>query len=323
MKKRIIILSSVVLVVIGLWSAAWVTLAGLVKQTIAAQATADGVTEPQLICAQLTVEGFPFRFDAECAGATIVTGDIMLELPAIRASVLVYAPTHVIASAHAPLQLTDSFTGTRNTLAWTDLSSSIRLNDWRIARASVVGSDLVWTDALFGDALIASAPSAELHLMDIPEQHDSGQHTAALAGYLRAKEIAWPGFTLTDAATELQLELTGLPDDVRNWADPQLLPRIQQAGGNLKIVSIYASDDNAVLSAQGNLGLDPAGLLDGQIAITSTGVAERLGALLAEPWRTLMLGAPRDDGSYSNQLGFKGGAVFSGVVPVASVPPLF
>jgi hypothetical protein len=78
-----------------------------------------------------------------------------------------------------------------------------------------------------------------------------------------------------------------------------------------------------VLSAKGDLGLDAEGLLDGQIAITSTGVAERLGATLAEPWRTLMLGSPRDDGSYANQLGFKGGAVFSGVVPVAAVPPLF
>lgn len=323
MKKRIIILGSVVLAVIVLWSAAWLVLAGVVRQNVDALALADGVTTPNVTCATLNVGGFPFRFDVDCSSARIVSGDLVVDVPGIRASVLVYAPTHVQASALGPLQLTDNFTGTRNGVAWSKLEASVRLSNWRIGRASVVGADMVWSDTLFGDVVIAQSPQVELHVGDIPEQHDAERRLAALALYARAQAVAWPGLTLTDSNTEVQLELSGLPDDVRNWGDPLLLQGMQQAGGTLKVVSIHGTDAASTLDAQGEIRLDPQGQLDGEIAITSTGVADRIGPLLQEPWRTLVLGTAKPDGSHANQLNFRAGAVFSGLVPVAAVPPLF
>lgn len=323
MKKRIIILGSIVVAVIVLWSAAWLVLAGVVKQQVEALALTDGVTEPNLSCGTLDVGGFPFRFDVDCETARIVSGDIVVDVPGIRASVRVYAPFHVLASAKGPLQLSDNFTGTRNGVAWSTLEASIRLDNWRIARASVSGKDLVWSDTLFGDAVIAQSPLTEIHLFDIPEQYDHERHLAALALYARADTLAWPGLTLTDTNAEVQLELSGLPDDVRNWGDPMLLRAMQQAGGALKIVAIRATDADSVLDAEGQLGLDPQGMVDGQIAITSTGVAERIGPLLQEPWRTLVLGTPGADGAHVNQLNFRAGGIFSGLVPIASLPPLF
>ncbi|MCS6759532.1 MAG: DUF2125 domain-containing protein, partial [Candidatus Devosia euplotis] len=92
MKQRIIILGSVVLAVVALWSLARLVLAGLVRQQIAAQAQADGLTTPQITCGTLDIGGFTFRFDADCTRARIVSGDWVFELPGLRASVLVYAP---------------------------------------------------------------------------------------------------------------------------------------------------------------------------------------------------------------------------------------
>ena len=321
MKKRIIILGSVVIAVVVLWSAAWLVLAGIVKQNIDLLAQGNG--DFSLSCERLDVGGYPFRFDADCAGARIVSGDVVAEVPGIRASVRVYAPTHVLASALGPMQLTDSFTGSRNGLAWSSLEASLRLSDWRIARASVEGRDLAWTDALFGDALIASSSHAELHALDMPEQHDAERGLAALAIYGRAQNAVWPGLTLSDANSEIQLELTGLPDDVRNWGQPSMAVDWQNAGGLLKVVSIHGTDAASTLDAQGELRLDPQGMLDGQIAIKSSGVADRIGPLLEEPWRTLVLGTPGTDGSHSNLLNFKAGALFSGLVPVAALPALF
>lgn len=323
MKKRIIILGSVVVAVIVLWSAAWLALAGVIRQNVAALALADGVTTTSVACEKLDVGGFPFRFDLDCQKARIVSGDLVIDVPGIRASVRVYAPTHMLASALGPLQLTDSFTGTRNAVAWSGLEASLRLDNWRIARASVSARDVVWSDTLFGNAVVAQSPLAEVHLFDIPEQHDAERHVAALALYARAEQLAWPGLTLTDTNIEAQLELSGLPDDVRNWGDPLLLQSMQQAGGMLKVVSIHGTDADSVLDAQGELRLDQQGLLEGQIGISSTGVAERVGPLLDEPWRTLVLGTPAPDGSHTNQLNFRAGGVFSGLVPIAALPPLF
>lgn len=323
MKKRIIILLCVVVAVVGLWSAAWLVLAGMVKQNIDLLAEADGVETPNVTCETLNIGGFPFRFDVDCVNAQIVSGDVVVDVPGIRASVRVYAPTHMLAGAQGPLQFSDNFTGTRNGVTWSVLEASVRLDNWRIARASVSAKDVVWSDTLFGNAVIAQSPLAEVHLFDIPEQHDAERKTAALAVYAKADTLSYPGMTLSDTNAEVQLEMSGLPDDVRTWGDPMLLPAIQQAGGRLNVVAVHATDADSKLDASGEVGLDDQALLDGQLAISSTGVAERIGPMIEEPWRTLVLGTPGQDGVYTNQLTFKAGAVFSGLVPIASVPPLY
>jgi hypothetical protein len=323
MKKRIIILGSIVLFVVLAWSAAWLVLAGLVRQNIEAQAQADGITSPRLTCGTLNVGGYPFRFDVDCTDARIASGDLLTEIPGIRASIMVYRPTHLLASAMGPASITDAFTGLRNTLAWSGLEASIRVDDWRIARLSIIGKDVVWSDTLMGNTVLAQSPLIEAHLLDIPEQHDAERHLAALAGYVHAQNLAYPGLTLTDTNAEIELELNGLPDDIRNWGDPLLLTLWQQAGGQLKIVSVRGSDASSTLEASGDLKLDDAGQVEGKIDIKSNGVAERIGPLLAEPWRTLVLGTPGADGAYANQLNFRAGGIYSGLVPIAAIPPLY
>ena len=323
MKKRIIILGSVVVFVLLAWSVAWFVLAGIVRQNVEALAQADGVNEPRLACETLGVGGFPFRFDVECQTAEITSGDFTVAVPDIRASVRAYAPTHLLASARGPVEIADNFTGTRNRVTWSTLDASIRVADWRIARLSISGKDVVWSDTLFGDNTIAQTALAELHLFDIPEQHDAERHLASLAGYLRTQDLTYPAVTLSNATAEVELELTGMPDDIRNWSDPNLLPVLQANGSELRIVSVHATDADATLDADGKLALDPQGLVNGQIAIRSTGVAERIGPMIEEPWRTLVLGTPGADGTYANQLNFSGGVMSSGLVPVTAIPPLF
>lgn len=305
------------------WSLAWYVLAGLVQQNIEALAEADGVVEPRVSCETLELGGFPFRFDAECLNARVVSGDLVADVAAVRASMLVYSPTHLVAALEGPLKVTDSFTGSRNDLNWSSLQASVNLDSWRIGRVSVSAKDVVWSDALFGDVVIAQAPLVEGHLFDIPEQHDAERGTAALAGYLRMLNASWPGMTLTDASTEVQVELTGLPDDVRNWSDVNLLPQMQANGAKLKIVAIHATDGDSTLDASGELGLDAERRPEGQITITSRGVAERIGPLIGEPWRSLVLGTPSADGAHTNLISLRAGAVFAGLVPVAALTPLF
>jgi hypothetical protein len=322
MKKRIIILASVVAAVVLLWSAAWLVLAGIVKDNIAALAQADGVTQVSLACQDLDVTGFPFRFDVDCEAARIVSEDVVVEVAGIRASIRVYAPNHVLASALGPLKLTDNFTGTRNDVTWATLDASLRLSDWRIARGSVSAKDVVWSDALFS-AEIAQSPLVELHLFDMADAFDADRKLSSLAAYMRADAIDYPALTLVDTNVEAQLELSGLPGDVRGWGAPSMLAEMQRAGGELKIIAISGNDATSTLSADGRLALSDTGMLDGQIAIKSTGVAERIGHLLEEPIRTLVLGAPAADGSYTNQINFRNGTVFSGLVPLVSLAPLF
>lgn len=323
MKKRIIILGTIILFVVLAWAGGWFFIAGQVRQQVEMLALADGETTPQLHCDTLDIGGFPFRFDIDCTSASLVSADMLVELPGIRASAMVYRPTHLVASALGPAQLSDAFTGLRQEVAWSTLEASLRLENWRIARLSLLAHDLAWSDRLFGDRLIAQSPQVEMHLLDMPELHDPEAGRSALALYLRAQDVEAPSIALATTNAEIEAEITALPDDIRNWGITPPLPDWQQAGGRLRIVGIRATDGSADLNAAGELGLDTQGYPTGSIAVDSLGVAERIGPYIEEPWRTLVLGVPGDDGRHANQLNFAGGGLSSGLVPIAELAPLF
>jgi hypothetical protein len=323
MKKRIIILGAVVLLVILGVSAAWFYASGIVRQEVERLAFADGETSPQLTCASLGIGGYPFAFDIDCTDAVIVSGDLMAEIPGLRISVMVYDLNHALASAKGPAQLSDAFTGQRSAISWTGLNASLRLKDNRIARLSIVGDELSWNDLLLGDTMLAKASHAEAHLLDIPEAHDAERHLASLALYLTADALDLPAATLTDTALKVEAEVSGIPDELSAIGLEPILPAWQRAGGELNIVGISMSDANADLKASGKLALDAQGFPNGTIAIDSMGVAERIGPLIEEPWRTLVLGVPQENGRHTNQLNFRAGTLSSGLLPITALPPLF
>ena len=323
MKTRIIILGSIIAVVVAGWAIAWFVIAGMIRQNVEVMAANDGITAPRLACARIDIGGFPFRFDLGCSEAQIGTGDLTVALPLLEATARIYAPTHLIAKATGPATLADSFTGARNEIAWDSLDASVRLDDWRIARLSVIGANIAWADTLMTRTELAQADALELHLMDMPEAHDPERQLAALAAYGRTSGLDAPVIEVSEGAAELQLELTGLPDDIRNWGDPLLVQALANNGAQLRLVSVTATDANSELTASGDLALDQAGLVNGRIDIVSSGVAERIGPMIDEPWRTLVLGTPGADGRHTNQINFAGGVVSSGLLPIAAIPPLF
>ncbi len=323
MKKRIIILGSVLLVLVLLWSGAWLFVANQIRSQVDALALADGETTPQVTCGTLEIGGYPFNFDIRCSDTTLVSGDLMVTVPDVRISALAYRPNHVLASAQGPAQIADAFTGQRNTVSWTALDASLRIESWRIARLSVEGDGLAWSDTLFGNALVAQSPHIEAHLLDMAEQHDAEAGRSALAAYVMAEGVEVPGIALAQTNAEIEGEVTGLPDDIRNWGAAPLLQDWQQAGGKLRLIGVRASDGVSDLSATGDLTLDAQGFPTGSIAIDSKGVAERIGPYIEEPWRTLVLGVPGEDGRHKNQLSFANGGLSSGLVPISAVPSLF
>lgn len=323
MKKRIIILGTIVLFVVLAWTGVWYFAAAQVRQQVEMLALADGETAPQLTCGDIAISGFPFRFDIQCSDAAILSGDILIELPAVRVSTMIYRLNHILGSALGPARISDAFTGLRQDISWTGIEASIRLESWRIARLSLVGDDLAWTDTLFGNNLIASASHIEAHVLDMPERHDTEAARAALAVFARAADIAAPGIELAPTNAEIEAEITGLKDDIRDWGLAPFLPDWQQAGGVLRLVGVRASDGASDVSADGELKLDASGYLTGSISIDSLGLAERIGPFIEEPWRTLVLGTPAENGRHRNQLNFAGGGMSSGLVPITAIPSLF
>lgn len=330
--KKIIALFVVVILVVAAWSGGWFWAAGEIKSQIAALATTDGETEPKVTCGTTNVSGFPFRFDIECASATILQQDVTVTVAGIRASVLAYHPTQVVFSTLAPVTVADAFSGASYRIDYKGNEGSARLHTddvwkgltgegWRIGRISIVADGINWVDTIVGDTPVLSADHAEIQIIDMPELHDVAGRTAALAGYATLQNATAPAYGIAGGEASLEAELTKLPDDIRDYGDT-LLSFWEQQQGELKLVSFKGTNGDDYVESTGALKLAAGSRLDGNITLKSKGLIESLGTSVPEDLKPLIVGQQAADGSYSQTLNIKAGVVFVGLMPVAMIPPL-
>ncbi len=332
MKKIIALLVIVVLVVAG-WSGGWMWGAGVIRNEIAALGTTDGETAPRITCGTTNVSGFPFRFDIECANASIVDQDVTTSIPGIRASVLAYHPTQVVFSTLGPVTIADAYSGASYRIDYTaqsggaslhtdDILKGLMGDGWRIGRVSVIADNVKWVDTVLGETPILGASHAEIQIIDMPERLDAAAGTAALAGYAELTDLSAPAYGVTDGRITLEAELTGLPSDIRSY-DSATLPRFwQEKQGELKLVSLRGTSGEDYLESTGAFRLASGSQVDGNVTVKSKGLVERFEAALPPELKAVLIGQPAADGSYSQTLNIKAGVVFVGLVPVAMIPPL-
>jgi len=332
--KRFVWLFLIVVIVAALWSAGWFFAAGQVQQALAQLQTNDGTDGPQLTCASSSVTGFPFRIDVGCEEAVLVAEDLTVTAAGFRASVQVDNPTHVVFSARSPVTTKDAFYGSSSRLAFTGLQGSARVTasdlvkglsgeGWRIARLSLVGDGLDWVDTIGADLPLAKASHAEVQVIDVPELHDATKGTAALAVYAVARDVAAQFYQIADGDGEVQLQLTGLPDDLRRFSDPDLIPAWQAAGGRIEVSRINGTDGTDLIDASGTLALDANRMLEGDITYSNRGIRERLAPFVDPLILAVAAGLPQEDGTFKQALQFSGGAIRIGGIPLANLEPLY
>lgn len=325
--KRLIGLSIVIVIVVMLWTGAWLwgeSQIGAVESQLAA---ADGVSAPKVTCGNFAVSGYPFGFDITCTAAAVTYGDTTVTVAGLKAQAEVYNPFFVLVSAKSPATLADAFSGTQSRIDFAAANASLRLDPWRIARVSVVLDQPAWTDTVVEDQLIAKATHFEAHLIDEPDKHDAKAGLASLAQYAEIDGLSVPA---TAAATSIENgkvtyegEITNLSDDVRSYGAPGFLKRWQAAGGTFTLRSLTGEDGDRNFTVSGDGKLDSAGHIDGHLKLTSKRVIEVIGPSIPDTYRGLLTGSPAADGSYTQTINVAAGLMFVGLVPVGSLPPLF
>lgn len=321
--KKIATLALVLVVLVVGYFIAWSWAAGQATDYVKQLETADGVTTPRVSCKEFAISGFPFGFDAICKDATIVSGDVTVTLAGFKAAAEVWNPTHVIVLGQSPIGVSDAFTGSQSRLDFASLQASARLSGWRIGRVSVILEQPVWNDTVLDDRLLAEASRVEAHLVDVPEQRDAEKGLATLAEFGKVEGLSAPGLEIAAGEVIFEGEVTNLSDDVRTYGDGDLLQRWQAAGGRFLINSLTGNDGATRFETTGTLGLDSAGRAEGQLKLSSNGVVERLGDMIPEQYKGLVVGAQAADGSYSQTINLAAGVVFSGMVPAGLIPPLY
>lgn len=321
--RKIIALGTIIFVLAIGYGVAWYWAAGQATDYVKSLETADGETMPRVTCASFSVSGFPFGFDVSCSNATIVSGDVTVTVAGLKGAAEVYRPTHFLLFAQSPAHIDDAFTGSKSRVDFVTAQASVRLDGWRLGRASLVVTEPVWNDTVLDDRLLARAGKLEAHLIDVPAKHDSEKGLATLANYIKVEGLDAPGSEIGNGQSTFEAEITNLPDDVRTYADGDLLRRWQAADGRFVITAFKGGDATTSFDAKGTLGLDGGGRVEGQVQLHSNGVIERVETMIPENYKGWIVGTQAADGSYSQTLNFAAGVVFSGLVPAGMIPPLF
>ncbi len=331
--RKFIVLFAVVVIVAAAWSGAWLYGAAQIRAAVASLGAGDGNANPKVTCGLLNVSGFPFRFDIECAEATIISGDTTTTLAGMKATLLAYNPTQAKLSWLGPITYADAFSGAQSRIDFTAAEGSVRLKPrdllhglsgegWRIGRVSIIADGVTWTDTVLEDRTALSAEHLEAHLIDMPERHDAEAGVAALAAYATLNGSTAPDLGIAGGDLSLEAEVSGLPDDLRTLGEEDALRQWQTAGGALRLVSLNGQAGEEFIESSGTFALDAGGRLDGTAELRSKGLVERIGSMLPSEWQAIILGTKGPDGSYSQTLTIKAGVVFSGLVPIVMIPPL-
>ncbi len=321
--KRFVILIVAVLAVCVLWMAGWFYIAGQIESEIRVLAEADGVTQPRVECEKLAVGGAPFSFSPHCDNATITMADTTVSIARLSGIALFYSPNRIQLFATGPARITDAFTGASQEVRWSNLHASLHLNDGAVARFSAVVDDAVYADMLMGEQILASASHGEIHLVDgTPEDAQDGTGRTCGA-YIKFDDVESGQLDFADGTVILDAVMSGLPDPAL-WQDPMLPAYIEALDGQLEIREISVNGDGISLNATGLANLTDTGLIEGRMEIASQGMADRVADLVGDPsLAQIIFGSPDDTGVARQNLAINQGTVIVGIIPVASLPPLF
>ena len=337
MRKFAALLIAIILVV-GLWIGGWLWGAGEIRSQVALLAQNDGETNPKITCGTLNVGGFPFRFDVECVDGTLTQLDTTVTLSGLRASVMVYNPTHLLLSARAPLTIKDEFSGAQSRVDFNVFTASARLTSrdffegftgagWRIAKIGADASGVTWNDTVVGDLLRMSADEINFQLDDLPEGRDRAAHTAELGAKVALANFTFPELQITGAQSTLEATVDKLPDDLWALSSPDAIREWQGRGGKLTLVTFSGSQPSPDESFKvtGEVSLDPIGRANGQLTYTTRGVLDRLLASYQVPPLQIAAfkGMPNADGTATNTLGIADGKVTLAGFLIAELLPAF
>ncbi len=313
-------LMALVIVLTIAYSGAWLFGAYTVRTQIE-RAMADYATEvTSADCADLSVAGFPFRFDVTCSGLEVTEGDVSISLPELKATVLVYRPTHLLWFAEGPASYQDAFTGTRQQLQWEQLRGSARTNGWALARVSVEGEAFSLIDTLLGEREVATLARLEAHALDMPEQWNELTARSEIAVLVDLVGLETADHDISEGSVRLEAEVPGVPDDMRRWTLSTMVANWRD--DPVRLISLRAEDAKSEVDIVGTIGTTNDGHLTGDFDLTTRNVSERLSAFIAPQMLDIFLGQPSDDGSYYRAYSLRDGVLLAGNLPIMVTPPL-
>jgi hypothetical protein len=269
------------------WSAFWFYAASQVDGKADAWRAHEAKSGRIYDCANHSIAGFPFRLEVRCNDASVKLVSqsavqlasptpITAKLGQILVVAQVYDPEHLIAEFTSPATVSDGG------------GTSFAVN-WRTGRSSVIGLPGVpqRVSIVFDDPAIdrvqggTQAPLAAASHVELHGRLVGGSAEPLIESVLEIRGGSIKGLhPLLEEPfdADARAQLSGLKDfSPKPW--PVRFRELQANGGHVEIVQSRIQQGDLIAVATGNLGLNPAGQLNGELQMTVAGIEKVIPAL--------------------------------------------
>ncbi|HEY9211895.1 MAG TPA: DUF2125 domain-containing protein [Ancylobacter sp.] len=330
----LVVLPVALFVVAGLaWTGAWFYASARAEQEIDAWIATEATKGRMWNCTDRKLGGFPFRFELMCDQPSVTfAGAGQWSWTAARAHAVaqVWNPQHIIAEFQGPARLQEATTNRQIEANWTLLQVSGVGAKGQLERLSISANDYTLAE---GGTNVFAARHAEFHARHHPG--DTSNTLDIAMGVKGATGLAtgMPAGAPVDG--EFQAMVSQVPE-FRAMPVEERLRLWQAAGGRLTVEVAKLSAGGGVMSANGEIGLDPQRRPDGMLtlslvnapallnALTTAGLMPAMAANIAPV--LMAAGMPTTvDGANANSFPFvfRGGRVALGILPLGKIGPLF
>ena len=259
MNKYMFMIVLLVLIIAG-WSAAWLYGREILSERLEAERAGMARYGTELTCAQLVVAGYPFRYEVRCADLDAAGKGATGSLGSLNAVALIYNPRHIILEASPPFSVSLKDIGETAQILWDTARASVRFGENGVGKVDVVvtGPDVTASNPFA--VMEAVAEKAELHLRPVPEA------STDLDGFLSADGLRTPVLPTQEASFDLRAHVR-LKNGMALLAGADAMQLRRMAGGvlPLELVLFELKTDASMLTASGDLQVNPDGTLSGTL----------------------------------------------------------
>lgn len=262
-RRYIILLSLIVLVVAG-WTGAWIYGRSVLADQLDLQMKAMARGGLQVSCADLSISGYPFRYEIYCRDlASLDRTGAAGSLGALNAVALIYNPWHIILEAKAPASVAEPLSGVLGEVRWETARASVKFSSASLGALDAV---LEKPEASVENAVSAgvfAADKAEIHLRESPEQ------AGTVDGFLSVNALQLKSVPELSEAIDIRghLQIEG-GSPLLAGADFVRLVQINDGRLPVKLVLAETVIGNSRLGASGDLVVNSDGTLSGKLNMT-------------------------------------------------------
>jgi len=318
--KRFAFIFITLIIAVLLWAGIWFFASSAIKREIGNLATPSDLNQPTITCEQISTSGFPFSMQVDCKNLTLKNADANFTLANLNAKIAFAYPIKIDVNTQSPLHYSNAFFASEQELRFKSFDLEILLNGLKLNKIALTAEQIQYIDLLLGEDQLAKIDNFSAHIFANKNKKNS---LTSFDIIIKSDEADIAIVNIEQARFIFEAQIFGIENNIIKFTDPNILKKWQQADGRFDIIRFEGDDKKSKFEIEGNFSLAPTGHINGKFTLQSNGIIEQFSQNIDPKMQPIFFGTKSSDGSYQQNIKIKNGTVYSGILPLTKLAPLF